>query len=86
MGRPKSANSLEWMGEMKMLTWILDHRFIILTAMRDHPRSLIADLRNYLLLPSTWITFKVLETAQLPFFYNKLFLCRMYLYLSIALT
>ena len=85
LGKPKSANSLEWMGEFKMLSWVIEERVIILKAITDARAkgAFSKEFMQYIQLRSTWVTFKVLQTAQMPFYENKLYLCRM-CYISLS--
>ena len=80
LGKPTSANTLEWMGELKKLMFVLDHKTVIKRTINDERTGGISiELANWFLTEESWNSMLLLETFQIIWYNNKLFLSRMYI-------
>ena len=75
-GKPKSANALEWMGELKKQSKFIDEKDNVTRLCTDERvtnKQLPLELCNWILTPSNWKIIYILESLQMPFRRNKLF-------------
>ena len=85
-GRPKSANSLEWSGELKKVSGYIDEKDNMRKlALDERNKSWSIDICNWILAPANFKTIYILEAVQIIFRRNQLFYSRMFVHLLLLL-